>query len=86
MVFFSATRSYNAKVGGPHLLKQSRVLEEESLKEFITGKSYSRCQRIYQILTAAMGILHFRKFDSRFKNESFGFINGKLKLIKKRKS
>ena len=85
MVFFSAIRSYNAKVGGPHLLKQSRVLEKESLKEFITGKSYSRCQRIHHVLTAAMGILHSRKFDSRFKTESFSFINGKLKLIKKEK-
>ena len=67
LVFFSAIRSYNAKVGGPHLLKQSRVLEKESLKEFITGKSYSRCYS-HHILTAAMGILHFRKFDSRVKN------------------
>ena len=58
------------------------MLEKESPKVFITSKSYSRCQGIHHILTAAMEILHFREFDGRFKNESLSFINDKLKLIK----
>ena len=70
MAFFSVIRRYDAKLGGPHLLNQSRVLEKESLKGFITGKIYSHCQRTRQILAANMKILHFRVFDSIFYNES----------------
>ena len=85
VAFFSATGKYTAKSGGPHLLNQWRILEKASLKGFLTGKSYNRCRRIYQILAAAMEILHFLEFDSRFNNESLSIINEELKFIKEEK-
>ena len=85
MAFFSAIGKYIAESGGPQLLNQSRILEKGSLKGFVTGKSYNHCRIIHQILPAAMEILHFREFDSRFNNESLSVINEELKFIKEEK-
>ena len=41
IAFFIAIGKYIAESGGPHLLSQSRLLEKESLKGFITGKLQS---------------------------------------------
>ena len=60
-------------------------LEKGSLTGRITGKSYNRCRRIHQLLAAAMDILYFREFDSRFGNERLSVINDGLRLIKETK-
>ena len=66
----------------PHLLNQPRILEKDSLKGFLTGKSDIRCRMIHQILGAAMEMFHFRGFDSSFNNGNLYVSNDKLKLIK----
>ena len=49
-------------------------------------KSYKGCKRINPILPAAVEILHFDGFDSRFNNENLNVINKKLKWIKEEKN
>ena len=85
---FHWTGKYIAEPWGQHLLSQSRILERELLKEFITGESYDHFG-IHQILAtaaaaaaAAVEILHFMEFDSRFNNESLRVITDELKLMK----
>ena len=60
-------------------------MEKGSVTGRITGKSYNRCRGIYQLLAAAMDILYFREFDSRFGNERLSVINDGLRLIKETK-
>ena len=60
---------YLAESGGSHILNETHVIENGSLKSFLSGKSYKRCKRSHQLLEAAMEILHVHTFEDRYDEE-----------------
>ena len=64
MAFFAVIGKYIAESGGPYILSDCHIIEQGSLNGFLSGKSYSRCRRVHQILSISFEILHFRLFLS----------------------
>ena len=62
LAFFSALGKLIADSGGPHILNETGVLANGSLKSFLRGKSYKRCKRLHELLALAMETLHFKSF------------------------
>ena len=67
--FFSMFGKYLAESGGSHILNETHVIENGSLKSFLLGKSYNRCKRSHQLLEVAMEILHVQAFEDRYDEE-----------------
>ena len=61
MSYFKAVGKYIAESGGPHILIESQVLAEGSLKVFLNGKAFERCRRIHVLFAAALETLHFEQ-------------------------
>ena len=62
---------YLAESGEPHILNETHVIERESVKSFLSGKSYNRCKRSHQLLGAAMEILHVQAFVDQYGADRF---------------
>ena len=67
--FFFMLGKYLAESGGSHILNETHVKENGSLKSFLSGKSYNRFKRSHQLLEAAMEILHVHAFVDRYDGE-----------------
>ena len=86
MVFFGEQESKLPILRDQIYLTSQEYQKKGSLKGFITRKSYNRSRRIHPTLAAVIEIFNFRKFDSRFNNESLSVINDKSKFITEKKT
>lgn len=68
--FFKAVGKFIAEFRLPYILTESGVLAERCQLGFLTGKNYSRCNRLHSMLAAAVEILHFKAF---IKEEEYSF-------------
>ncbi len=67
-----------AESGGPYILTESGVLAEGSLNGFLTGKIYSRCNRIHSLFAVALESLHFKSF---LKHENDSTVENQIRRI-----
>ena len=61
MSYFGTIGKYIAESGGPICW---RSVIKSSLTSFLSGKSYKRSKRIHQLLVLAMGVIHFKFFQT----------------------
>ena len=71
LTFFPSLGKYIEESGGLHFLQEAGVIRKFSLKSFIMGKAYHRCERIYQVFATALEILHMQAFLSRKEEECY---------------
>ena len=78
---------YLVESDGPHILNESHVIEKESVKSFLSGKSYNRCKISQQLLGAAMEILHVQAFVDQYDGGRFkAVVSNELHTIHKEKN
>ena len=58
MAYFKALGKMISESGGPFLLQECQV----SIKSFLSGLSYSKCERLHEILSTAFEVMHFKTF------------------------
>lgn len=62
MSYFKAIGKFICESGLPHILTESGVLAQGSLRGFLNGTNFNRSKRIHPMLAVALSILHFRSF------------------------
>ena len=71
MAFYNVLGKFN--VGGPGVLITSEAIASGSLKGFLPGKHYNRCNRIHPLLVAAMKNLLIKEFLSQSETIDFQY-------------
>ncbi len=61
-LFNQALGKFIEESGGLYVLTETEVLAQGSLNGFLSGKHYSRCKRVHQILAVSLESLHFKRF------------------------
>lgn len=62
MSFFKAIGKFISESGLPHILTESGVLAQGSLRGFLNGTNFNRNKRIHPMLAVALETLHFESF------------------------
>ena len=62
MSYFKGVGKFMAESGLPHILTESGVLAQGSLRGFLNGTNFNRNKRIHPLLAAALLKLHFKSF------------------------
>lgn len=62
MSFFKAVGKFISESGLPHVLTESRVLAQGSLRGFLNGTNFNRNKRIHPMLALALSTSHFQAF------------------------
>ena len=68
MTFFKALRKLISDSECHVALTDTEVLATGSLNGFLSGKNFSRCKRLIELLSLAMEVLHFRGLEN-YENE-----------------
>ncbi len=62
MSFFKAVGKFISESGIPHVLTESGVLAQGSLRGFLNVTNFNRSKRIHPMLALALSTLHFQAF------------------------
>ena len=82
MSFFKAVGKFISESGLPHILTESGVLAQGSLRGFLNGTNFNRNKRIHPMLAVALETLHFESFLKKEDTMEKSFLSALLLKIK----
>lgn len=82
MSFFKAVGKFISESGLPHILTESGVLAQGSLRGFLNGNNFNRNKRIHPMLAVALEMLHFKSFMKQEEMMDEAALNSMLLKIK----